>query len=72
MASIPYSYAFLARFMLSSNSSFLINVFKVKLVFTFLSFAYSIAFCNSSSLKLLAEALALNKFPPKYTQSAPL
>ncbi len=39
IASIPNSYALAAIATASSNSESLIKVFKVKLVFTFLSFA---------------------------------
>lgn len=71
MASMPYSYALLAKYTASSNSSFFIRMFKVKFVFTFLSLAYFMAFFSSSKSKFVAEALALKLDAPKYTQSAP-
>ena len=71
IASIPHSYAYFKRFAASSNSSFLIKVFKVKYDLTFLSFAYSIAFFRVSPSKFALFILALNLLAPKYTASAP-
>jgi hypothetical protein len=57
--------------MASLNSEFLIKIFKVKKVLTFLNLQYCIAFFNVGTSKLFAEALALNRVEPKYTLSAP-
>mgnify|MGYP003484412842 CR=1 FL=1 len=51
----------MARLTASLNSSFLINVFKVKFTETFLSFAYLIASFKFSVVKFVAFALALKE-----------
>ena len=69
--SAPRPYTYLASSTASGNSSFLSKVFNVKSTLTFLSLAYLIASLSSAFPKLLAEALALNNSPPRYTLSAP-
>ena len=71
IASIPHSYAYLTNSIACKNSLSFIKIFNVKLVFTFLNLAYSIALFNSSLLKFLLFILALNSFAPKYTAFAP-
>ena len=71
IASIPHVYAYSTSSIAFENSSFFINMFRVKFVLTFLSFAYSIAFFSSSLLKFLLFILALNSSAPKYTAFAP-
>ena len=57
--------------MASLNSAFLIRIFNVRNVLTFLNLQYSIAFFKVGISKLFAEALALKSVDPKYTLSAP-